>query len=355
MFLLRILEIKCFKNEINSYDLVNFMRDFRVIDKGDGTYINISQNQSVNEKIKNLIGLTNLDALYLTEKEIANFEYPVIFKPTDSGGTRGMTILHSREGVEDAYLKALEASIKKEVVVEKYLSQGQLIVIDIAVQNDDVYIASVADRSIVRTSDSAVPLAVSYMYPSKNIAIVEQQVLTPLKDMIHGLGIHNGIISFEGMISEDKLFLIETQFRFGGTHFYKFVEKACGVDLLEMMIEYALKGTYERYEFKGRLNPYFSSKYACQNLQVDSGKIVEVKNVDAVKSLQGVDWFVQIKNLGDIVPNDGSTAQNFAKIGLSEEADQKLYQLMDKIQHTLEVLDEKGNNLVRKNIPKEYL
>ena len=122
-----------------------------------------------------------------------------------------------------------------------------------------------------------------------------------------------------------------------------------------MMIEYALKGTYERYEFKGRLNPYFSSKYACQNLQVDSGKIVEVKNVDAVKSLQGVDWFVQIKNLGDIVPNDGSTAQNFAKIGLSEESDQKLYQLMDKIQHTLEVLDEKGNNLVRKNIPKEYL
>ena len=55
------------------------MRDFRVIDKGDGTYINISQNQSVNEKIKNLIGLTNLDALYLTEKEIKNiFEYAML-------------------------------------------------------------------------------------------------------------------------------------------------------------------------------------------------------------------------------------------------------------------------------------
>lgn len=70
LFLLRVMEIKCFKNGINSYDLVNFMRDFRVVDKGDGTYINISQNQTVNEKIKKLIGLTNLDALYLTEKEI---------------------------------------------------------------------------------------------------------------------------------------------------------------------------------------------------------------------------------------------------------------------------------------------
>ena len=79
LFLLRILEIKCFKNKINSYDLVNFMRDFRVVDKGDGTYINISQNQSVNEKIKRLIGLTNLDALYLTEKEIENiFEFTML-------------------------------------------------------------------------------------------------------------------------------------------------------------------------------------------------------------------------------------------------------------------------------------
>ena len=48
------------------------MRDFRVVDKGDGTYINISQNQTINEKIKKLTGLTNLDALYLTEKEIQN-------------------------------------------------------------------------------------------------------------------------------------------------------------------------------------------------------------------------------------------------------------------------------------------
>lgn len=73
LFLLRVLEIKCFKNEINSYDLVNFMRDLRVVDRGDGSYINISQNQLLNEKIKKLTGLTNLDALYLTKDEIENF------------------------------------------------------------------------------------------------------------------------------------------------------------------------------------------------------------------------------------------------------------------------------------------
>ena len=72
LFLLRVLEIKVFKNEINTYDLIHFMRDFRVVRSRDGSYINISRNQTVNEKVKKLTGLTNLDALYLSEKEIEN-------------------------------------------------------------------------------------------------------------------------------------------------------------------------------------------------------------------------------------------------------------------------------------------
>ena len=72
LFLLRILEIKYFKNQINSYDLIHFMRDFRVVEKGDGSFLNISRNQCVNEKVKKLTGLTTVDALYLSEKELDN-------------------------------------------------------------------------------------------------------------------------------------------------------------------------------------------------------------------------------------------------------------------------------------------
>ena len=73
LFLLRVLEIKCFKNKINSYDLINFMRDFRVVNKGDNTYINVPRDQAVNEKVKKLVGFSNLDALYLTKAEVDNF------------------------------------------------------------------------------------------------------------------------------------------------------------------------------------------------------------------------------------------------------------------------------------------
>ena len=48
------------------------MRDFRVVDKGDGSFINISRNQNANEKVKKLTGLSNLDALYLSKSELDN-------------------------------------------------------------------------------------------------------------------------------------------------------------------------------------------------------------------------------------------------------------------------------------------
>lgn len=72
LFLLRIMEIKCFHNKVNSYDLINFIRDFRIVDNGNGSYINISRNQFANEKIKEVTGLTNLDALYLSKAEVDN-------------------------------------------------------------------------------------------------------------------------------------------------------------------------------------------------------------------------------------------------------------------------------------------
>ena len=70
LFLLRVLEIKCFKNKVNSYDIINFIRDFRVVYKGNDTYINISHNKKANDKIKDITSKTNLDALILTKDEL---------------------------------------------------------------------------------------------------------------------------------------------------------------------------------------------------------------------------------------------------------------------------------------------
>ena len=82
LFLLRVLEIKCFKNTVSTYDILSFIRDFRVAKKDSRTYINLSRNRAVNEKMKKATGLVNLDALYLSESEIENlFNFALPMQP----------------------------------------------------------------------------------------------------------------------------------------------------------------------------------------------------------------------------------------------------------------------------------
>lgn len=73
LFLLRVLEIKYFDNTINAYDLIAFIRDFRVVRQSDGAYINISRNRRVNQIFKKATGLANLDALFLSNSEVDDF------------------------------------------------------------------------------------------------------------------------------------------------------------------------------------------------------------------------------------------------------------------------------------------
>lgn len=73
LFLLRVLEIKYFDNKISAYELIDFIRDFRVARSKDGSYINLSRNYRVNQLIKKATGLSSLDALYLSQRDIDSF------------------------------------------------------------------------------------------------------------------------------------------------------------------------------------------------------------------------------------------------------------------------------------------
>ena len=300
-----------------------------------------------------------------TQEVVDAFSYPVIFKPTDSGGTRGMTIIDapSAELAENgfpvniaaAYEKAMDASIEKKIIVEKYLKDTKLIVMDFAVQNGEPYLVCVADRITVREHKDRVPLGFCFMYPSVYIDMVEEQVLDSLKELCRGIGLKNCIISFEGMISGGKLYVIECQFRYGGTHMDRFVKANSGVNLMQMSVEFALTGRFDSWDLSKLANPRFKRTYSCQNLQMGPGRISSVEGLEEVRSMAGVDWIVQQKDIGDFAPDDGSTARNFAKIGLSGGSRAEVYRLIDKIQRSLVIRDENGKNMVIQNVPKELM
>lgn len=291
----------------------------------------------------------------LTEEDIAKFEYPVIFKPVDAGGTKGMTILYGPKGVREAEKKARDCSLKQgKLIVEKYIESRDLFVIDFIISNGTPYLVSAADRFLVEKTDDNVPLSIAFMYPSKFLDEVDSQVKEPICNMIKGLEIQNGVFSVEGIYKDGKVYMIEAQFRFGGTHFYRVVQEEYGIDLMERFIEYSMTGMLNE-EGLDKISAKFKHVYAHQNLQMDSGKVCEISGIENALDIPGVKWIVPLKNIGDIVPITGSTECNFAKVGLSADSVQKLYKLMDKVQTTIKVINPEGDNLVRHNMPEGVL
>ena len=51
LFLLRVLELKCFKGKVNAYDIINFIHDFRIVSNSEDTYINMVMFQHISDRL----------------------------------------------------------------------------------------------------------------------------------------------------------------------------------------------------------------------------------------------------------------------------------------------------------------
>lgn len=71
--LLRLLEIKEFKNALSTQRIVDFIRDFTVTEDRDGSYINAATYSETYKKIKEFTGLAKLGNAYLKPKDIRSF------------------------------------------------------------------------------------------------------------------------------------------------------------------------------------------------------------------------------------------------------------------------------------------
>lgn len=70
LFLLRVLELNIFKNELNVNDLVNFMRNYTISLGSNNTYTNNSIDSKAMQIIKQKLNINYLDNLFLSKKDI---------------------------------------------------------------------------------------------------------------------------------------------------------------------------------------------------------------------------------------------------------------------------------------------
>ncbi len=285
-----------------------------------------------------------------------DMQWPVLTKPVDNSGQRGITICNNLEELKVGYQVALDSSETRTVVVEEYM-KGDYIVLCFTIQDGELYLSTMADKPVIDEAHSGgkIRLPKGYIMPSKYLDLFYEKRFKNFEAMVKGLGIKNGNMGVECVVRNDDFYVFEMQFRMGGMRHQDFLLAETGIDTIAMHIRYALTGKFEGWDLAKLNTPYFQKVYCSLNVLLNEGTITKIGGIEEVEKLDGVISVLPMHNLGDHIEISGTVFQIFTKISIITDSKEKLLQLIDKIMKLLVVEDENGRDMKLETITAEDL
>lgn len=237
------------------------------------------------------------DSNFIIKKNDLNF--PIIVKPTDRSGSRGVTMVEDSINVNPAITKALKHSFKKSVIVEEFI-EGREFSIEIISFKGKHYPLAITDKV---TTGAPFFVETEHHQPADISKNLEKKIFTTISRALDILEIKNGASHSEIIITEDlNISIVEVAARMGGDFIGSdLVMLSRGYDFLKGVIDVALNQfTFINYS---NLKNENSGVYF---VIPKSGKIVSVKiKSDKYNSIVKA---LPIINVGDHIDStlDGS-------------------------------------------------
>lgn len=181
------------------------------------------------------------DSIEEAKKEIDSFKLPVIIKPVDSSGSKGVTKLTDKEKLQEQIEYALSFSRCKRFIIEEFVEKyGYQIAGDgFSVDGKLVFRAFANEHFDVDADHPFVPIGESWPYimPDR----VHQKLHDEIQRLITLLGMKTGAYNFDARIDKDEnVYLMEVGPRNGGNLIAQVTKYLTGVDMVEYTIKAAL-------------------------------------------------------------------------------------------------------------------
>jgi len=174
-------------------------------------------------------------------KSLSDFQFPLMVKPTDSSGSKGVSQIDSIEEIGLAFNNAVSNSINKSVIIEEFIEMAHEYMIggDVFVINGKIEFFGLLNCHRDNSINAYIPIGKSYpiMIADEKIKLVREE----FEKIINVLQIEMGAFNIEVMFDKNgKLYFIEIGPRNGGNMIPDLLELITGVDLVKATVEAAL-------------------------------------------------------------------------------------------------------------------
>ena len=271
--------------------------------------------------------------------------YPVMVKPADGSGGRGIMKCNNEEELIAHYKYLYDSSISKKIVCERYMSSENEIFIHYTIQDGYCSLSASFLKYKVDAEKTKAASCLFHMFSPKYLDEYKRDTEPAVINMIKALGVKNGNLMFQGFEDNGKLYFHESGLRLGGEQFYVFSEKLNGISSLELMIEFALTGKMTLYDTKKQDN-YKYSKYCCNYyIPLKAGRITKIEGLDEVNNMPQVLQNKQFKFIGDEISDTSSLDRVIFRIHVMDDTKEAFVKTLCKISDTISILDQAGNDM----------
>jgi biotin carboxylase len=266
------------------------------------------------------------DSAQTLTEAVAGMDYPLIVKPADSSGSKGITVIDSPAGLQGAIEHAWKYSFSRQVIVEELLA-GRHCAAESFFADGRLAFMAVTDRTI--TGPPAM-ISISHVVP----ADLDESVNTRLREAITAIcaevGHTRGPVNFDFVITPGgDICFIEMGARLGGNGMPLMVQHAFGLNTVEAAIRLALGEPLHIDISRRRIA-------VLQILTADvDGALSAIDGLEALRRIPEVVEVQVFKEVGDRVNAYTQAGHKLGYLVMVAETRELLKHALDQALHTL--------------------
>lgn len=280
---------------------------------------------------------------YLTK--LSDITVPVVFKPVDNSGSRGVYKVFNHSELKYYCEKSLSYSKSREVLAEKLMDANNEFSVYYMLNNGNAYLTAMSDKIIDDYDENLAPVDLGMRFPSQRLEQWLDDVDPIVRNFFHANQMRFGFVFIQGFYMDGNFYIHEIGYRLNGGFTYNLVEHFSQYNQVEQLLSFALTGKMNEYELQ-KSNPRFDGISIIVTATLRTGTIGEIEGVELIKRLPGVIAFYQMKDIGDELSSSGTTAQIFSYIHCVADNVSEMKSLIIKIKSHLVVSDVSGNNML---------
>lgn len=300
------------------------------------------------QKYKDLCRRFDVPTVEAYEEPFDNVKYPVLVKPVDGSGSRGITICNDRAALDEAIEKAKGMSRQGNAIVERYMDGREVTVFWLFVDGN-YYLTAIGNRHVKPSGNGIIPLPVGYTFPSVDTFKYIEDVVPNAKAMFSHLGIRNGMLFMQCKVEDGTCYVYDIGYRMTGSLEYKILEKVCGFNPLKMMLNYAVNGTMQEdgMNVAELVNPLFGKPAFNVSCLCSPGTIAKVEGIEDVDAMPNVLGSLISHRPGDVITEQmrGLLAQVTVRVLGYADSKDELLELMNTVEDTVKVWSDSGENM----------